>query len=179
MFVSEIYSIEDCLSLNWQGFINSSYTTASVNNNTLSFSNSGAYKGAYIFNNKVGEPYVVELEYIETSGLFTFGLGFLNDNYTDERTDTSSNVKLKSYYGKANYDYWGTLTPVGSHAQPVTGDKFALKVYDTYVETYLNGELFATTSISISDILSTLRFAIIGTDTPYKQSWRNIKIKKL
>ena len=170
---SEPITIEDCLSTNWSEFITSNYASVNISNGQLSFSNSTAYYGAYIFNSKPDAPYMVELTYVDTSGgNFVFGLGFVNDNYTGTRDNYVANC----YYGKTNNDYWGCLAN-GKSTRPVTGDVYRLEVYEDHIDTYKNNELLKTCTPEVSPF--TGRFAIIGTDSPRKQTWKDIKIKLL
>lgn len=141
----------------------------------MNFSNNGSYRGAYIFNQKPGNSYAVELEYVETSGSFTFGWAFVSDSYDGERA-SDANAPIRGYYGKVNNDYWGSLLPVGKYSRPTTGDKYRLEVYSNHVDTYLNDNLLISITPTINPLIEG-RFAIIGTDTPRNQSWRNIKIK--
>lgn len=149
--------------------------SVNISDNTLIFSNSGSYAGAYIFNDKIEAPYSVEMEYIDINGSFTFGIGFVNDSYNG----TNANFIFKGYYGKVNNDYWGTLTPKGKYAQPQTGDKYRFEVYNDKIDTYVNNEFFVSSNPSVTVSPFTGRFAIIGTDSPCQQKWKNIKIKKI
>lgn len=171
---SEIIMIKYCVTNNWStGWITSSYASVSITDNQIRFSNSSSYYGAYIFNDKIGVPYSVELEYVDTGGgNFVFGLGFVNDNYSG----TNTNYIANTYYGKTNNDYWGCLAN-GKSARPVTGDVYRFDVYEDHIDTYKNDVFLHTCTPSVSPF--TGRFAIIGTDYPRTQQWRNIKIIKL
>ena len=116
---------------------------------------------------------MVELTYVHTNeGNFVFGLGFVNDNYTGTRTNYVANM----YYGRTNWDYWGCLAD-GKATAPVTGDVYRFEVYEDHIDTYKNDALLKTCTPAVSPF--TGRFAIIGTDVPRRQTWKNIKIKKL
>ena len=173
--MSEIYELQDFS--NWSGFITSQYVNSATINDDgmLSFYNNGKERGGFIFNYVLTPPYVIELTYVETSGSFTFRFGFVNEDYTG----TNANIVTSLSYGKVNNDYWGGLTNQGSikKPRPVTGDVYRLEVYDDEIITFKNDEVLFTQPISISDYNA--RFAILGTDFPYKQSWKDIKIKLL
>lgn len=170
----EVYEIKNSDLINnfSDGFIKSEYYPPgiSISNNILNFNNSVPNSGAYIFNTKITEPYYVRMEYIDISGSYTFGVGIVSDSYTG----TDENYLWYSRYSKVKHNYWGTGIGEVVDSDPKTGDMFRFEIYQSTVKLYRNNKLIF--DVNISSNLFDGRFAIIGTDTPYKQSWKNIKI---
>ena len=165
--VSEIYTIEDCTKLGWGSGFATTNGSVSINGSSITVNNTTKEKPTYIFNDSIGVPYSVELEYIQTSGSFTYGLGFAN---------SSNNALAGSYFSKSGNNYWGIFYLSGN--APSDGDVFKYVVTSNSVTVYKNNTQIGYREYDFN-LLTDGRFAIMGTDTPKKQQWKNFKLKKL
>ena len=143
----------------------------SITDDTIVYDNYPAYEGAYIFNPQITVPYSVEVEFNRLqSGGFVYGIGFRDNNHTTDITYLYYSPRGAYWGDMSNGELWTS--------EPVTGDIFRFEVRNGSITTYKNDTLLCTQT-SNDIVLGNCKFAIIGTDIPRKQSWKNIKIRTL